>query len=260
LLPARADNRGTMQRISLNSKIYIAAVAVIGAAQLVNGLVHWKSSKPVELLALLIMTLIASRLKVKLPGINGTMSVNVPFLLIVAVRLNASEALVIAALASLAQSIPAAKGRIIFVQALFNSAAITNAVGAASFTFNLALHRGLVLPLSVAAAGAAFFLANTLQVALVLWLVEGKTPLAAWSDMARLSTPYYVLSAGIAAVVCTAVQFALWGEALALLPLMYSIYSSYRFYFATPAAAAELSAEAAPLGRASAPSPSAAIN
>src|SRR5215467_1614968 len=92
LLPARATG-DLMQKISLNSRIYIAAVVVIGAAQLVNGLVHWKSGKPVELLALLFMTMIASRLKVKLPGINGSMSVNVPFLLIVAVRLSPGESL-----------------------------------------------------------------------------------------------------------------------------------------------------------------------
>ena len=246
-----------MQKISLNSRIYIAAVVMIGAAQLVNGLVHWKSSKPVELLALLIMTLMASRLKVKLPGINGTMSVNVPFLLIVAVRLSVSESLAIAALASLVQSIPAAKGRMNFTQAIFNSAAITNSVAAAAVVFAFASHRGLVLPLSVAAAGAAFFVANTIQVALVLWLAEGKSPLAAWRDMARLSTPYYVLSAAVAAVICTAVQFALWSEALALLPLMYSIYSSYRLYFGTPAGDASPSEEASLVGHAGAKAASA---
>src|SRR5215467_3502321 len=111
--PGRATG-DLMQKISLNSRMYIAAVVVIGAAQLVNGLVHWKSAKPLELLALLFMTMIASRLKVKLPGINGSMSVNVPFLLIVAVRLSPGESLAIAALASLVQSIPAAKGRINF--------------------------------------------------------------------------------------------------------------------------------------------------
>jgi hypothetical protein len=94
-------------------------------------------------------------------------------------------------------------------------------------------------PLGITAAGAAFFLANTVQVALILWLAEGKNPLQAWMGMARLSMPYYVLSTGIAAVVCAAVQFALWGEALALLPLMYSIHSSYKLYFNAPAGSPE---------------------
>jgi hypothetical protein len=88
-----------MQKLSLISKLFIASIVTTGTVALVNSLVHWKASQPVELFALLAMTVIASRLKVKLPGINGTMSVNVPFLLIVAVRLNAGEALAIAALA-----------------------------------------------------------------------------------------------------------------------------------------------------------------
>jgi hypothetical protein len=225
-----------MQKFSLITKIFIGAVFVTGAAVLVNGLLHWETSRPIELAALLVMTLIASRLKVRLPGINGTMSVNVPYLLIVAVRLSPGEALAIAALASLLQSIPALKRPATFVQALFSSAAITNSVAAAMLAFNLASARGFFGPLGIAAAGAVFFFANTAQIAMVLWLAEGKNPLQAWLGMARLSVPYYVLSTGVAAVVCTAVQFALWGEALALLPLMYSIHSSYNLYFNAPAA------------------------
>jgi hypothetical protein len=244
-----------MQKLSLISKLFIASIVTTGTVALVNSLVHWKASQPVELFALLAMTMIASRLKVKLPGINGTMSVNVPFLLIVAVRLNAGEALAIAALASLVQSIPAVKSRTTLVQALFSSAAITNSVAAASLAFRLASHRGLVLPLSVAGAGAAFFLANTVQIALVLWLAEGHNPFNAWRGMARLSAPYYVLSAGVAAVVCTAVQFAVWGEALALLPFMYSIYASYRLYFTTPSVAGSMAAEAKIMVRAGANAP-----
>ncbi|HEY2169783.1 MAG TPA: hypothetical protein VGJ30_09175 [Candidatus Angelobacter sp.] len=229
-----------MQKVSLIAKIFIAVVVMIGVAVLVNGLLHWKSGQPIEVFALLIMTLIASRLKVKLPGINGSLSVNVPYLLVVAVRLSAGEALAIAALASLVQSIPALLNiRATVIQALFSSAAITNSVAAAIFAFNLASSHGVLGPLSVSAAGAAFFLANTVQIALVLWLAEGHNPFNAWLGMARLSVPYYVLSAAVAAVVCTAVQFAIWAEALALLPLMYSIYASYRIYFAAPAAGQE---------------------
>jgi len=225
-----------MQRFSLITKIFIAAVIVTSAAALVNGLLHWETSRPIELGALLVMTLAASQLKVKLPGINGSMSVNVPYLLIVAVRLNAGEALLIAALAGLIQSIAALKSRATFVQALFSSAAITNSVAAARLAFQLSSARGFAGPLGITAAGAAFFVANTAQIAMVLWLAEEKNPLQAWLEMARLSVPYYVLSTGVAAIVCAAVQFALWGEALALLPLMYSIYSSYRLYFGVPAA------------------------
>lgn len=250
-----------MQKLSLIAKIFIAVVVMTGFAVLVNGLLHWKSGNPIEVFALLIMTLIASRLKVKLPGINGSLSVNVPYLLIIVVRLDAGEALAIAALASLVQSIPALKNRTTFVRALFSSAAITNSVAAAIFAFHLASTQGMLGPLSVSAAGAAFFLANTVQIALVLWLAEGHNPFNTWMGMARLSAPYYVLSASVAAVVCTAVQFAIWGEALALLPIMYSIYASYRFYFNAPVAAEQSQSEVNPMARpASAPSGSVAFH
>lgn len=246
-----------MRKLSLISKIYIAAVVAIGAAVLVKGLIHWNARKPFEFMVLLVMTLIASRLRVKLPRINGTMSVNLPFLLIVAMQLSSSEALVIAALASLVQCIPVAQRRTAFVQAVFSSATITNAVAAAALACAFASQHGLVLPLSIAAAGFAFFLANTFPIALVLWLAEGAAPVKTWLGMARLSAPFYTLSAGVAAIVCAATQFALWGLSLALLPLMYSIYTSYRLYFAEPAVAEAPSVGAKPMGRAAASAPSA---
>jgi hypothetical protein len=248
-----------MRDLSLISKAFIAVIVVLGAAVLVNGLLHWSSSKPFELIALLAITLIASRFRVRLPRVNGTMSVNVPFLLIVAVMLSTGEALMVAAMASLVQSIPNAKRNTTLIQSVFNSANITNAVAAAALVFHFAAHRGLAVSLAIAAAGTTFFVANTIPVALVLWLAEGESPIKVWINMARLSSPYYVLSTGVAAIVCAAPQFALWGLGLALLPLMYSIYMSYRIYFAVPAAAEEQVPAAKPMGRVGTPSSTTAI-
>lgn len=220
-----------MQKFSLIAKMYISAVAATGLAVLINGLLHGQSRSPLELLALLAMTLMATRLKVKLPGANGTMSVNVPFLLFVAVRLSSSEAVLVAAVAGLVQSLPLPQRWTSLMQGAFNSAIITTAVGAAALAYSFAVHRGLALALAVALAGAAFFVINTILMAVVLWLAEDRPLLQTWLGMARLSVPYYILSAGVAAAVCTATQFATYVEALALLPLMYSVYSSYRVYF-----------------------------
>jgi hypothetical protein len=220
-----------MGKLSLSSKIYIAMIVAAGSGLLVNELLHWQSRSPLELLALSAMTLIATRLKVKLPGTNGTMSVNLPFLLIVAVRLSSSEAVIVAALAGLVQSLPFRQRATSLVQAAFNSATIILAVGAAAFSFGFATHHGLILPLTVTVAGAAYFLVNTIPVALVLWLAEAQRPVHTWCAMARLSGPYYILGVAVAAVICTTTQFAAYAEALALLPLMYSVFSSYRLYF-----------------------------
>lgn len=221
-----------MSRLSLNTKLYIAAAAAIGAGVLGNALVHWNSASQAGFLVLLPVTLIASRLRVKLPGMNGLMSVNLPFLLISAVKLGTGEALLIAALAGLVQSLPRGGKRVTAVQAVFNSATILNAVAAAAWVFTFALGRGAILTVGLAAAGAIFFLVNTVPIALVLWLAEGQAPFKTWRSMARLSSPFYILSAGVAAIVCPATHFVFWGLGLGLLPLMYSVYTSYRAYFA----------------------------
>jgi hypothetical protein len=176
-------------------------------------------------------------MRVKLPKMNGLMSVNLPFLLISAVRLGTGEALLIAALAALVQSIPRAGKKVTAVQAVFNSATIVNAVAAATWVFGFASHHGMILTVSMAAAGAAFFIVNTVPVALVLWLAEAQAPLKTWRAMASLSGPFYVLSAGVAAIVCPAKHLVFWELGLGLLPLMYSIYISYRTYFAAPPSA-----------------------
>jgi MASE9 protein len=221
-----------MSKLSLNSKLYIAAVSAIGAGVLVNGLLHWRSASAGAFLVLLLITLSVSRMRVKLPGMNGVMSVNLPFLLISAARLGTGEALLIAALAGLVQSLPRGGKRVTAVQVVFNSATIVNAVAATACVFRVFSHNGIILPLSMAAAGAAFFIVNTVPVVLVLWLAEAQAPFKTWRAMATLSGPFYVLSAGVAAIVCPARHLVFWGLGLGLIPLMYSIYISYRTYFA----------------------------
>lgn len=221
-----------MSKLSLNSKIYIAAVVAIGAGVLVNALLHWQSHSLAAFLVLLPLTLATSRMRVKLPRMNGLMSVNLPFLLISAVKLGPDQALIIAALEGLVQSLPRGGKRVAAVQAVFNSATILNAVAAAAWVFSFALGRGAILTIAVAAAGAIFFVANTVPVALVLWLAEKQSLFKTWRSMASLSGPFYTLSAGVAAIVCPATHLAFWGLGVGLLPLMYSIYTSYRAYFA----------------------------
>jgi hypothetical protein len=104
------------------------------------------------------------------------------------------------------------------------------------------------LPLALTASGATFFLANTIPVAIVLWLAEKQGPMKTWFAIARLTFPYYVLSIGVSMTVCAAVKPLGWQIPLLLFPLMYFIYRSYQLYFVRP------SEETQPLGRSAASS------
>src|SRR6266853_5484735 len=57
-------------------------------------------------LAVLVLAAATSRMKVKLPGIDGNMSVNLPFLLMAVVNLSALEAVGIASLSTMVQCWP----------------------------------------------------------------------------------------------------------------------------------------------------------
>lgn len=220
-----------MRKLSVLAKVFIGLMACTGGAVLGNGLVHWRAADPLQFIALLAVAISASRLKVNLPGINGCMSVNLLFFLIAAAQLSLAEALIIACASSLIQSLWASSKQMKPVQVVFNSATMTNAVAVAAVVFSFSSSRGEGLPLAMGAAGLAFFLANTLPVAIVLWLAEEQSPIKTWLAIAQLTFPYYLLSVGMAVAVCTATKHLGWQIPLLLFPLTYFTYRSYQLYF-----------------------------
>jgi len=50
-------------------------------------------------------------------------------------------------------------------------------------------------------------------------------------NLAQLSFPYYVVSAGVTSMVQAMTPHLGWGLALAVFPVMYFIHRSYRLYF-----------------------------
>jgi hypothetical protein len=191
----------------------------------------------VKFLAFLFVACVASRLKVKLPGLTGTMSVNLPFILVAAAEMNFAEALAVGFISTFVQCLPNGK-KLNLAQAAFNCGVITLAVAAARFVFASSAVAAAIgspsLRLGVAAAGYA--VANTISVAIVIGLTEDASILRTWWEMVQLSFPYLVASAGIAGVALTLAQGIGWQVPLAVLPIMVGIFQSYRRYFAATAA------------------------
>ena len=79
----------------------LAAAAAAGYASFVSHTLHVPFA-----LAVLALAAATSRLKVKLPGINGNMSVNLPFLLTAVVNLSAAEAVVVTCVSTAVQCWP----------------------------------------------------------------------------------------------------------------------------------------------------------
>jgi hypothetical protein len=224
------------------AKWFIGLMALGGLISLSFGLLHMHPWHHAQFAIVLVIAVLASRLKLRLPGLNGNMSVNLPFILIAVVELNLFEALMIAAASTLAQCFPKGGGRPKAVQALFNVSTATVAVGLAG----LILRGRMPLPsawlsasLLLSLAAASFFLTQTLPVATVIALTEGGSVRRIWPSIFHLSFPYYVLSAGVTSLVTTGSHRIGWQIPLLLLPTMYGVYNSYRLYLGRAEAGAQ---------------------
>jgi hypothetical protein len=223
-----------MTNVSRSAWIFISFVIVCGLSALCYGLVQLHTQHQLPFLMLLVIALASSRFKLKLPGLNGNMSVNLPFILIAVAELSLFQALIIALVSTVAQCFSRDSGRLKMVQMLFNGSCMAVAAGLAGLVFQgrIALPAASISgSVFLTLAGATFFLMQTVPVATVIALTEGRTMLAVWSGIIHLSFPYYVISAGVASMATAASHFLGWQVPLFMLPVMYGVYRSYRLYF-----------------------------
>jgi hypothetical protein len=207
----------------------LASVITAGYAGFVSHTLHTYFA-----LAVLALAAITSRMKVKLPGINGNMSVNLPFLLTAVVSLSSAEAVVVACVSTVVQCWPRKGAKFNPQQVAFNLSMMAFASCLASLMFHAEWRQGMQWSsstLGLALATATLFLGQTAPVAAIVAVSEGKAAGQIWWSLAHLSFPYYVVSAGVTTMVQAVSSHMGWGLALAVFPVMYGIHRSYRLYF-----------------------------
>ncbi len=214
------------------AKLFIALAIIPGLIMLSLGVSHWESADPARFTIYLLLALVASTLKVRLPGLTGTMSMNFLFILIGVSQMSFSETLAIGTIATVMQCVWRSKSRPTIPQVLFNVAALTMAITSASFIYHLPqiqqVNGRMVVLLALAAC--FFFLTNTVLVATVLSLVETKRFAHVWQQCYFWTFPYYLVGACVAGMVNFSSQYVGWRTALLILPIMYLTYLHYRLY------------------------------
>lgn len=213
------------------ARMFWAVICVAGVSVAVYGIWIWKFEEPAKFLAYLVTAVLASRLKVQLPEINGTISINFLFILVGVVELNFSETLALACVAIITQCVSSSRRWPNMEQLVFNVSSVAVAVWVTYFVYHGPLtqwHQNPALLLMLAAG--AYFLCNTLPVAAIISLTENKVLSKVWSECYFWSLPYYLVGGGVAAVVRLANQKVGWMPILLALPAMFVIYRSYRQY------------------------------
>lgn len=193
---------------------------------------HWHSHDLTRFLSYLLVALLASGLKVQLPGIDGTMSVNFLFILLGVMDLSLPETIVIGCAATLMQSVWQIRSRLDPIKILFNVVGMMANASALTYVAYHWLngHFALNKPILLMVAALVFFFANTLPISCVIALTEAKSARKVWSECYFWSFPYYLVGAAAVGLVGIITRSVGWETSLLLLPLIYWVYRSYRLY------------------------------
>jgi diguanylate cyclase (GGDEF)-like protein/putative nucleotidyltransferase with HDIG domain len=217
--------------MTLGARLYISVVVALGSFVLAVGAMHPTSHQPIKFICYLVVAVAASRLKVNLPGITGTMSVNFLFILLGILELSFAETLALGCFAILMQCFYRDRPRA--VQVAFNTCSTALAIGLAYIVYHVTLFHAENNPaILLVATACTYFVANTLPVATVISLTEHKSLRHIWSDCYFWSFPYYLVGAGVAGLVSWLNRVVDWQTSLLILPAVYLIYRSYRLYLA----------------------------
>ncbi len=218
---------------SRKATAYIGLVIAVGASALVCGLLDWQTRDWARYLSLCAVALIASGMKVSLPSVSsGTMSVNFLFVLIGIAELSLPETLAMGCLGMLVQSVFHSRNRPRIVQVAFSVASMACSIAVSYSLFHWVLQRipSLETPIALLAASGAYFLTNTMSVAIVIGLTEGKSVWDVWRGSYLWTFPNYLVGAAVAWAIGAVSLLIGWQASLLLLPVLYFIYRSHNLY------------------------------
>src|SRR5580700_9146095 len=116
---------------SRKATAYIGAVIAVGGAILGWGLLDWHTQDWARYACYCAIALVASGMKVTLPAVRGTMSMNFLFVLIGVAELSRAETLAMGCLGMLVQCVFHAKERAKVVQVSFSVASMASSIAAA---------------------------------------------------------------------------------------------------------------------------------
>lgn len=212
--------------------IFIVTQVLVGIPLVPYALLHWHTDNSLRFASFLAVALGASLFKVRLPGIQATMSANFLFILVGILDLSYPETLLMGCLGGLVQSLWQAKPRPRVIQILFNFANLALSISLAHLVFHsqIAYKLGLRWPLLLAAASTTYFAMNTMSVSGIIAMTERRNPILVWKECYLWSFPYYLLGALIAGGVSIINRSLGWQVAILVLPVVYWIYRSYRTY------------------------------
>jgi hypothetical protein len=212
------------------AQMYLAGLLTAGTMLLTCSVLGWQSQNITRFLIYLALAAVTSTFKIKLPHLGGTITPTFVLLLVAIAQLSFTETAVMAALVGLVQVLWRPARRPMPAQVMFNPACLALSASFAWFLSRFVLDPWLghsVISLLVVST-LVLYGSNTVIVAAMMALAEGKSLSGIWKICYFWSLPYYLVGAAAAGIMTAVSRTADWPPSLLVLPLMVLVYFSYR--------------------------------
>lgn len=214
------------------AKVYIAVIAALASLVLIAAAARWNPGHLQSFLLFFALAMLASALKIRLPGFKTTISINFVFILIGFAMFSFGETVLLGLGGALVQSLWNTQTRPKPAQVLFNASCLTVCTAAAFRTSHavpalLGLNSTAVM---MVLGACAYVVLNTGLVSLVISLAEGRPLRDIWSSCYEWTFPYFLVGAAIAGLASAASHGSNPGVTLLIVLAMYFVYVYYRMH------------------------------
>jgi len=225
----------TEKKIPSLAKAYIAMMAAVATAVLTMVASRWNPENFGRFFLFFALAMVASAMKIRLPGFKTTISINFVFILTGIALFSFGETVLIGLGGALVQSLWKTQTRPKAVQVLFNAACLTVCTAAAFWASHgaLAMLGFNSMTAKMVLGVCVYVVLNTGLVSLVISLAERRPLRELWSSCYEWTFPYFLVGAAVAGLANAASHGTNLGVALLIVPAMYFVYVYYRMHIAS---------------------------
>src|ERR1700689_4118616 len=216
----------------IRARLYIAVILAAGIIGAATQVVHFSSAHPLQFWCYFVVTILTSGLKIRLPMVFATLSVNFLFILVGIVQFSLPEAILLGVAGTIVQCLWRPRSRPKAIRIAFSTCSIAMAVTPAHTVFHGPLNPilGELHPLLLGLAACTYFIVNTVLVAGAIALTERRSIYRTWYQTYFWILPYHLAAASVDWLIVVLTKQDSWTSALVLFPLVYFVYRSYKIY------------------------------
>jgi hypothetical protein len=221
---------GTAKRLNRAAYCFAAFVCSAAAAFFFMGALTASSADIKTFLIYVLATTLVSTWKVRLPDLQGTLSLNFVLLLVAITHLSLLEVGTLAVIAAVTQSVWRPASRPAGIQVVFSAATLVVGACLAHQAVRILFSGpdGSFVMAAVIVAAIILYLSNTWLITMMIALVQGRSGSYVWLRCQFWTFAFYTVGASAAVLIGVSARIAGLLPALLMLPLMYLTWLSYR--------------------------------